>query len=736
MIQRYHDFLNESQNKKMQKYFTFSVVLKWYRENISSIAQTLGVSADEMATEDELMAQSYGLVNHVINDQTDGNDGRNNLYGFTKFEPLEKHLIHDILHNLFHVQTKQFEKDLASIEFTESEIFEEIEVLGIEETFMKYMNIRYPKTDFINTNINMLVSYMMMAILKNDPERFGRILDGEVEPYLEIYGKQYPVKGSAFETVFQLFENTNADDKFKITSSKQLRKYLAHILNVAIGIDNSSGDRAQYPDGGYFGSKSFYDLDDEEKANFVYNNFGDKDEYYVYSDDKYKIDLDSLEMDFDIKIIKDDYREEDDNNEGGKGKNIMDFDSYYRSSDPNQLDFNRELDGKPAQKRSYVQPVALNKTSSQMNEIPVPRSAINDEGLVNIGQWFDYLANNLNVEFLDYEGNRVMVIERTDLEYKILNAEQIDEAGQEFDDNDFEDYQNSHEFTDIKKTAKQSLTKICQSIFNHDDAMSILRRNFRANDVVRNNRNMGSLPDQGYYGDKVKTIETKNKQDTHLNFVGDHSLMNKFSVSKNILSDNGKRLQILLDQLRGYMIKNYPAIKQAAKQTATVDKDFMKRYNSFDYKFLVKMTNALKAWDGKYEILLKPNYFLELDTTCPLVIIAQGMKNYTTGKRVLDTMSFEDVANIVAKNGITNRAAFDAAKQSILDITEMLGKLDLTPARQGIFSDIQGFPVSKSLNDATPETIKAWFAQYQCTSLANAVIEPADENGDRFVVKF
>ena len=734
MIQRYHDFLNESQNKKMQKYFTFSVVLKWYRENISSIAKTLGVSVEEMATEDELMAQSYGLVNHVINDQTGGNDGRTNLYGFTKFEPLEKHLIHDILHNLFHVQTKQFDKELANIEFTESEIFEEIEVLGIEETFMKYMNIRYPKTDFINANINMLVSYMMMAILKNDPERFGRILDGEVEPYLEIYGKQYPVEGTAFETVFKLFENTNADSKFEITSSKQLRKYLAHILNVSIGIDSSSGDRAQYPDGGYFGKKNFYDLTDEEKTEFIRDEFNEKDDCYVFSDKDYSIELESLEKNFEVKIIKDDVRPEDETGSGGSS--IMDFDSFYRSSDPNQLDFNQELAGKRPKKRGYIKPVPHDKTGSKMYEIPVPRSAIDEDGSVDIGKWFDYLGSSLNAHFTEDKADRIIVIQRTNLEYKILSAEEILEIGQEFESEKFDTYSNKHEFVSIKKIAKQSLTKITQSLFRDDNAMSILRRNFRANDVVRNNRNMGALPDKGFYGNRVEITQTKNKQDTHLNFVGDPNLMNKFSVSKNILSDNGKNLQMLLDQLRGYMIKNYPAIKQAAKQTATVDKDFMKRYNSFDYKFLVKMSDALKAWDGKYEILLKSNYFLELDTKSPLVIIAQGMKNYTAGKRVLDTMNFEDVANIVTKNGITNRSTFDTAKQSILNITEMLGRLDMSPTLQGVFSDIQGFPVHKSLDDATPESIKAWFTQYRCTSLANAVIEPAKEKVDFFTVKF
>ena len=101
-------FFESSQSKKIRKYFTYSVVLDWYRDNKELIAKTLGCQASDLADEETLMNQSNGLVNYVINTQSGGNDGRNDIdiSGFSSFNKIENNLIHDILHNLYDVKHK------------------------------------------------------------------------------------------------------------------------------------------------------------------------------------------------------------------------------------------------------------------------------------------------------------------------------------------------------------------------------------------------------------------------------------------------------------------------------------------------------------------------------------------------------------------------------------------------------------------------------------------------------
>ena len=131
-LSKYPKFFESSQSKKIRKYFTYSVALDWYRDNKETIANTLGCSVSDLADEEELMIQSYGLVNFVINTQSVGNVGRYDIdiAGFSGFDKLDNNLIHDILHNIYDVKTKEFNKSLADLQFTESEILEEIEVLG------------------------------------------------------------------------------------------------------------------------------------------------------------------------------------------------------------------------------------------------------------------------------------------------------------------------------------------------------------------------------------------------------------------------------------------------------------------------------------------------------------------------------------------------------------------------------------------------------------------------------
>lgn len=130
-----------SQSKKIKKYVDVSTFIKWYNTNKSKIASILEIDEDQLASVDEMLSQSYGLIKNVINPQSGGN--RNTRTSFKRFEDFDKILIHDFLHNLYDVTEKDFIKSLRDYEFTSDELIEEIEILAIEESFMKYMNVRY-----------------------------------------------------------------------------------------------------------------------------------------------------------------------------------------------------------------------------------------------------------------------------------------------------------------------------------------------------------------------------------------------------------------------------------------------------------------------------------------------------------------------------------------------------------------------------------------------------------------
>ena len=78
---------------------------------------------------------------------------------------------------------------------------------------------------------------------------------------------------------------------------------MIHLINVGEGINNSSGDRGQYPDGAFYGLKSWYDLTDYEKKSYIEYNFEDKGyndrEYYLLlnSDINY---IDKFEFDYTV----------------------------------------------------------------------------------------------------------------------------------------------------------------------------------------------------------------------------------------------------------------------------------------------------------------------------------------------------------------------------------------------------------------------------------------------------
>ena len=551
-LYKYAKFFETSQSKKIKKYFSYSVALDWYRINKGFIAQTIGCNVSDLASEETLMQQSYGLVNYVINPQTSGNTGRNDIEisGFSKFNKLDNNLIHDILHNLYEVKHKEFNKSLQDLEFTESEILEEIEVLAIEESFMKYMNITYVKTDFINQNINMLASYLMMAILKNDPVRIQKILDKEVGPYLEIYGKQYPVKDTPFENFFNLYDNRAADGSFRIYDAADFKNYMIRLINVGYGIDNTGGDRAQYPDGDYFGLESWYDLSGYDQKSFIEDNF-ERDRYadstcYLITG---CTTLNISEIGFDYTIV--------------------DETSNFESRD-------------------------------SLKSIPIKRELIDGEGDIDVDSWLAFIKQLYNIEIYQVAKTKYLGIEYygKSKTYSIMDNEEFEDSIRDyFNDNADSNVATDTHFIDFDTYRQYPFEDLVEILMRSNDAKAIMRRNFRVNDVLKSNTKIGNL---NYWSNRDSEVKTKNVAHRYIDFEGS-SFASAKSISKIILTENGRKLKLLLDNLRGYVIKNLPEIKtDYQKNTQKFNQTHIeqfKKINIYELKALLKILSKINFAD-------------------------------------------------------------------------------------------------------------------------------------------
>jgi hypothetical protein len=579
--------LNESQSKKIKKVLTFSVVLNWYNDNKDKIAKIVNCNPYELASEKELLDQSRGLVNTVINTQSTGNDGNNDIEiaGFSNFKPLDQYLLHDILHNIYDVSKKKFDKSLSDIQFTESEVFEEIEILCIEESFMKFFNIRYPKTDFINQNINQLASFLMMAILKNDPTRIKDILDDKITPYLEIYGVKYEVKeGSPFEDFF-LTLTGNFRDMPKIRNSEDFKDYMIKLINVGEGISFSSGDRANYPDNGYYGQREFSDANESEIDDIIDSIKRWNTDYIILSsDDIYDID-DLKEKGISLSS-------------NSKYVNNIDYDNLY------QL------------------------------KLPFRKKFLEKDGYIKVKEWFEYLSNLSNKYFYENNDNIYLVISKDgDGSYSLVERDDFDEkiSNKWYDSNDLY-YDDDHEFIDFEKYKKMTFEEISKKLFIYDDSISIMRRNFRDNDVIANNTKLGGIY-KIYWNYSWRQEEVDLKGDkNYTDFTSDRQ--DKVSISKNVITNNGKRLISVLNSIRGYAIKNYKELKNKYKSNKFTKED-ISIYQNLDYYYLTNI-------NGMYNLQYYLSIFL---TECEIKL----SKTYETSKRMEIIINTDNILSLLSK---------------------------------------------------------------------------------------
>lgn len=537
MIKKYDKFIKESQSKKISKYIDFSTFLKWYNENRVKIAKILEVDPDELATEDEILKQSSDLIQKIINPQSRGNRGRDTdsgtIEGFKQFEPLTNHIAHDILHNIYNVTKKNFES-YDELDFDESENIEEIEVLAIEESLMKYFKMDYVKSDFVHQNINRLVGFLMLTIIRNDPERCVKILDGEVEPYVEVYGKQYPVKGTPFQNLYEILYQIPIDpvrSNEKIKTGQDFKNWLGYMVLYGEAIDmEDNADRANFPSSDFLGSKDFYDLTKKEKQELIEGN------YYAYDTD----DFPGMDFEYDFEI--------DDMVASEYPDLPKDIDDVYPSKE--------ELKDIPTEIKKQLENVSDRFKSQEVYKVDAKEDNysifdLDSKYLVILepeNSHYDtlYITYNDEYEELDEKDGLYNGVEASRL---FLREDTIREIFWEVQWDYLKDVEEEINYNAHTDDIDRNLSNLQYS----DNALAITRRYFRYNDVLVNNT-------------KIK------QKDGNFTYIKDSLFDNYISLSKKPLTDNAKRLIRIFDEFRGWAIRNFDIVKKTSKRMKQIFK--------------------------------------------------------------------------------------------------------------------------------------------------------------------
>jgi len=556
-LEKYSEFrkINESQSKKIREYVDFSTFLDWYNNNRQTIADILGVEANELATEEDILTQSSALIDNIINPQSSGNRGREgttgDIGGFTEFDDLKNHIIHDILHNIYNVSKKNFEK-YEEPDFDESENIEEIEVLAIEESFMKYFKMDYVKSDFIHQNINRLVSFLLLTIIRNNPERIEMILDGEIEPYVEVYDKEYPIKDTPFENLYKVFYEIPIDpvrdNSKKIKNGQDFKDWLGYMKLYGEAMDYEDGaDRADFPGWAFLGTRDFGDLDQEEMRDFMSGN------YHVYPDNDFE------------------------------GANTYDHEmSGLVASEYSDLpkDLSELMDSSPITEIEELTPELQKFVNDKINSWDTFKGAyeITEDEI-----------ENLNYQIIPSDARWVVSIGRRSIYFLNGDYEVIEQREGLWDDVDMDDYliktsTLQDEFFEVSSEYEKviedeinysyhtdDLDSNVSGLNSYDDNMiAITRRYLRYNDVLVNNTKIRS-------------------KKGNFTYIKDSLFDDYISLSKKPLTDNAKKLIEVFDTFRGWAIKNIDTLKKRGKKMKKLftsdDMLLLKDYNKDLEKF-------------------------------------------------------------------------------------------------------------------------------------------------------
>jgi hypothetical protein len=562
--------LNEiSQNKKLKRFVDFSIILEWYLKNKNTIAQILGVSPDELATEEEILAQSQSLIDDVINRQSHGNYG--NITRFESFKRLQEKIPHDILHNLYNVTVKEFDKILSDYEFTIEEIIEEIEVLAIEESFMKYFGVKNLNMDFINQNLNQLASYLVVTFIKEYLPNFLEILSGKDKPYLIINNQKVYLENTSFENIGKIFNGFTSFDDYNIDTEESLKSYLLHLLYVDNVINDFNGDRGQYPDAVWYNIDKetiISNIDDDDKIKEIENIFYYKDNYKFYTPTQ--IYLYNLYQFIDDNQSNDILYEKLYN-----WFSQIDIDNYFSHIDKI---YNKQINHNITDKQNCLYFLNLIFKKNDIKFLRKNTKIYNtlleaiDEVIDDSG---DLLEDELNGRYIVYSDNNKLT------EYYSIDSF-IDEYSENLYEYEYDVLDNNHGYI-IKKYGDYTTEQLLNIVLEKNDAQALFRRNFRFTDLIRN---VSNSPDKkeipynieyrlkyAYNNDEISQKEydyylnifKKNQMKSNLDIRNTGDLIN-ISLSKKPLTENGKKLLNILNNFKGYVILNNKNIKNQYKK--------------------------------------------------------------------------------------------------------------------------------------------------------------------------
>ena len=342
----------------------------------------------------------------------------------------------------------------------------------------------------------------------------------------------------------------------RISNSEDFKNYMIKLINVGYGIDYTGGDRANYPDSNFYGEKE--NPTDLETSNIIDDLISSKSRFKIIStEDIYNIDdlqKMGITLSYDENYIED-----------------IDFEDLSELKLPFNKDFLLE---------------------NNLN--------IDFEG------WFTYLSELSGKKFFERKGVTYLVFKKNN-SYCLIDNNSFDEI---IFDKWYEDgyfiYDSNHKFIDFEKYKKMSFEKVSNKLFKYKDSVSIMRRNFRDNDLVSNNTKLGSVSKDTYdYWQQEEIGVSKYYTDFSSN------RKNKVSISKNVITNNGKKLLSVLNNIRGYSIKNYKELKN--KYANKFTKSDISTYQYLDFYNLLNINNTNLVYNitislTEHKIKLSKNY--------------------------------------------------------------------------------------------------------------------------------
>lgn len=241
---------------------------------------------------------------------------------------------------------------------------------------------------------------------------------------------------------------------------------------------------------------------------------------------------------------------------------------------------------------NYIKNIDYNN----LTEVKLPfKKQFLEDGYINLSEWFDYLSDLSQINFYNFDDITYLVIYKEEENkfilnnYKEFNSCLIDKW---FKSDEIPTYEEDHKFIDFDYYNKLTFEGVSNSLFNNDDAISIMRRNFRDNDLIVNNTKLGNLYTSSWrYVWRQEEIPLQ-KDKNYIDFKSKRD--NKISISKNILTDNGKKLISVLNSIRGYAIKNYKELKNKyknQKKSKKLTREDIETYINLDFDIILEINN-------------------------------------------------------------------------------------------------------------------------------------------------